>query len=111
MLTNADLHANSAHQSENSVPSTKMPKTARAPNSGRQLHLLIVSSTDKTTHIHGADRDWTNLLNALGPQRVRLTWAGIRDSESLARYLDDRLETRYLNLDFVPFYDLVYQSM
>jgi glycosyltransferase involved in cell wall biosynthesis len=111
MLTNADRHANAAHQSENSFPSTEMRKTTSAPNSVRQLHLLIVSSTDKTTHIHGADRDWTNLLNALGPQRVRLTWAGIHDSESLARYLDDRLETRFLNLDFVPFYDLVYQSM
>jgi len=111
MLTNADLDANSAHQSENSVRATKMRKTASAPGTDKKLHLLIVSSTEQTTHIHGADRDWTNILNALGPQRVRLTWAGSHDSESLARYLDDRLETRYLDLNFAPFYELVYQSM
>jgi glycosyltransferase involved in cell wall biosynthesis len=80
-------------------------------NPARRLHLLIVSSTDTSTHIHGADRDWVNLLNALGPARVRLTWAGIRDSKSLASYLDNRLEVRYLDLNFVPFYDLVYESM
>ena len=80
------------------------------PNA-RPLHLLIVSSTDTSTHIHGADRDWVNLLNALGPERVRVTWAGIRDSKLLSRYLHNTLAVRYLDLDFGPFYELVYESM
>ncbi len=87
-----------------------MQMTTSAP-SARPLHLLIVSSTDTSTHIHGADRDWVNLLNALGPERVRVTWAGIRDSKLLARYLHNSLAVRYLDLDFVPFYELVYESM
>ena len=78
---------------------------------GKPLHLLIVSSTDTSTHIYGADRDWVNLLNALGPERVRVTWAGIHNSEALARYLDPALEIRYLDLAFLPFYELVYDSM
>lgn len=88
-----------------------MQSNASAPNRSKPLHLLIVSSTDTSTHIYGADRDWANLLNALGPERVRVTWAGIHNSALLTHYLDDRLEIRYLDLNFIPFYDLVYQSM
>lgn len=92
-------------------PAKTMQRNASVPNLDRPLHLLIVSGTETSTHIHGADRDWVNLLNALGPERVRVTWAGIQDSATLARYFDPRLEIRYLDLNFVPFYELVYQSM
>jgi glycosyltransferase involved in cell wall biosynthesis len=99
----------SAHDGDRSANRAANPGIAGYQ--GRPLHLLIVSSTDASTHIHGADRDWANLLNALGPERVRVTWAGVRNSASLARYLDNRLEVRYLDLNFEPFYDLTYQSM
>jgi glycosyltransferase involved in cell wall biosynthesis len=75
------------------------------------LHVLIVSSTETSTHVQGADRDVINMLNALGPARVRVTWAGIRNTKSLAAYLDDTLDVRYLDLNFKPFYDLVYRSI
>jgi glycosyltransferase involved in cell wall biosynthesis len=77
----------------------------------RPLHLLIVSGTNTSTHIFGADRDWVNILNALGPERVRISWAGVRGSSIVAQYLDKKLEARYLDLNFNPFYELVYESM
>ncbi|MGH9970099.1 MAG: glycosyltransferase family 4 protein [Pyrinomonadaceae bacterium] len=78
---------------------------------GRPLHLLILSNTEKSTHIQGADRDWVNLLNALGPERVRVSWAGVRETEWLRAHLSDKLITRFINLHFAPFYELFHQSM
>jgi glycosyltransferase involved in cell wall biosynthesis len=77
----------------------------------RPLHLLIVSNTHDSTHVYGADRDWVNLLNALGPERVRVTWAGVSGAELLRRYLDARLDVRVVNLDFYPFYELLRDHM
>ena len=79
--------------------------------SGRPLHLLIVSNTHGSSHVYGADRDWVNLLNALGPGRVRVTWAGVRGTGMLRRYLDERLDARFVDLDFYPFYELFHGHM
>ena len=78
---------------------------------GRPLHLLVVSNTDVATHIYGADRDWVNLLNALGPERVRVTWAGLSGAEMLRRYLDARLGARFIDLGFTPFAELFHEQM
>ncbi|MBC8032317.1 MAG: glycosyltransferase family 4 protein [Pyrinomonadaceae bacterium] len=79
--------------------------------SAKPLHLLIVSNTENPTSIQGADRDWVNLLNALGPERVRVTWAGVSRVELLREYLDNKLDVRFINLCFEPFYELFHQSM
>lgn len=78
---------------------------------GRPLHLLIVSNTEGTATISGADRDWVNILNALGPERVRVTWVGISNTESLRAHLARQLYVRFVNLHFEPFYELFHQSM
>ena len=52
---------------------------------GRPLHLLICSNTVELTYVAGADRDWVNLLNALGPSCVRVTWAGIEGTKYLRK--------------------------
>ena len=72
---------------------------------GRPLNLLICSNTVDLTYVAGADRDWVNLLNALGPSCVRVTWAGIRGTASLSKYVDERVVTRFLDLEFLPFFD------
>jgi glycosyltransferase involved in cell wall biosynthesis len=78
---------------------------------GRQLHLLIVSNTDSTVHISGGDRDWVNLLNALGPERVRVTWLGTGGTEMLGPYLDPRIRVRFLNIPLPGFYTLFHEAM
>src|SRR6185436_14213156 len=88
-----------------------MPTVPSSTNFSSPLNVLLVSNTDTSTHIYGADRDWVNLFNALGPERVRVTWAGIHASQMLSNYLDDKLAVRFLDLDFLPFYDLLHQSM
>jgi glycosyltransferase involved in cell wall biosynthesis len=79
--------------------------------STKPLHLLIVSNTENPTSIQGADRDWVNLLNALGPECVRVTWAGVSGGELLREHLDEKLDARFINLNFEPFYELFHQSM
>ncbi len=78
---------------------------------GRLLHLLIVSNTDSTVHISGGDRDWVNLLNALGPVRVRVTWLGTGGTEMLRPYLDERIKVRFLNIPLPGFYTLFHEGM
>ena len=78
---------------------------------GRLLHLLIVSNTDSTVHISGGDRDWVNLLNALGPERVRVTWLGTGGTEMLGPYLDRRIKVRFLNISRPGFYTLFHEAM
>ena len=77
----------------------------------KPLHLLIVSNTDMTAHISGGDRDWVNLLNALGGERVRLTWLGQRGTELLAPFLDPGLQARFLNIPLPSFYTLFHEEM
>lgn len=74
------------------------------------LHLLLVSNTESPTYIQGADRDWVNLLSALGPSRVRVTWAGVRGTEALREHLPPAIITRCLDLDFTPFYEFFHAT-
>lgn len=90
---------------------SQMEMLAGSSPLSKPLHLLIISNTEKGTHIQGADRDWVNLLNAMGPECVRVSWAGIHDTERLGAHLDDKLITRFIDLHFVPFYELFHQSM
>ena len=87
-----------------------MPGGQEAAN-GRPIHLLIVSNTSTSKSISGGDRDWVNLINALGPDRLRVTWVGIDNSEALRTYLDPSLKIRFLNVSFEPFYEVFHQSM
>jgi glycosyltransferase involved in cell wall biosynthesis len=87
-------------------------RDARGPGkSGLPLHLLIVSNTDSTVHISGGDRDWINILNALGPERVRFTWVGPRGMQSLEPYVDRRIKVRFLDIPSTGFYSLFHEAM
>jgi len=57
--------------------------------------------------VGGADRDWVNLLNALGPDQVRVTWVGNSGAEALRECVDKRVLVRTLNIPHPCFYDLV----
>ncbi|HEV7475477.1 MAG TPA: glycosyltransferase family 4 protein [Pyrinomonadaceae bacterium] len=87
-------------------------RAARGPSkSGLPLHLLIVSNTDSTAHISGGDRDWVNLLNAFGPERVRATWVGPRGTKLLRPYFDQRITVRFLDVPFPGFYTFFHEAM
>ena len=59
----------------------------------------------------GADRDWVNLLNALGPENVRVTWVGNTGSEQLRKYLDDGVLVRAIDLEHPCFYWFVLDNV
>lgn len=86
-----------------------MLEKAKDPRS--PLHLLIISNTHTPVSVSGADRDWINLLNALGPDRVRVTWAGERGTDRLRETLDGRLPPRFVDLESLPFYELFHDAM
>jgi glycosyltransferase involved in cell wall biosynthesis len=73
----------------------------------KPIHLLLVSNTDRGPFVGGADRDWVNLLNALGPDEVRVTWVGTSGSEELRKYIDPRVLVRTIDIVHPCFYDLV----
>jgi glycosyltransferase involved in cell wall biosynthesis len=58
----------------------------------------------------GADRDWVTLANALGPEQVRISWAGLQGCDSLRPYLDARIVTRLLDLDLPWFTYLIQEN-
>lgn len=62
----------------------------------RPLHILLFSPT--LSRMTGADRDWVTLANALGPRKIRLTWAGTEGCEYLRPYLDPAVITRLVDL-------------
>jgi glycosyltransferase involved in cell wall biosynthesis len=57
-----------------------------------QLHLALVSPTRGA--VGGADRDWINLANALGPERLRLSWIGITGTAVVRPHIDPRVLVR-----------------
>lgn len=69
--------------------------------------MVLVSNTDGGPWVTGADRDWVNLLNALGPDHLRVTWVGNKGSEELRKYVDERVLTRTVDLPHPPLYALV----
>ena len=73
----------------------------------KPLHLLLVSNTDSGAVVGGADRDWINLLNAIGPDHLRVTWVGNCNSAELSKYIDDRVLVRTIDIQHPCFYDLV----
>jgi glycosyltransferase involved in cell wall biosynthesis len=73
----------------------------------KPIHLLLVSNTDNGPFVGGADRDWVNLLNALGPDHVRVTWVGNSGSKELRKYVDERVLVRAIDIPHPCFYDLV----
>jgi glycosyltransferase involved in cell wall biosynthesis len=52
----------------------------------RSLEVLLV--THHRGEIGGVERDWINVANALGPNKVRLTWVGIEGTHGLATHVD-----------------------
>jgi glycosyltransferase involved in cell wall biosynthesis len=73
----------------------------------KRLHLLLISNTNSGAFIPGADRDWVNLLNALGPDYCRVTWVGNNGTQELQKYLDERVLVRTIDLQHPCFYELV----
>ncbi len=73
----------------------------------KPLNLLIVSNTDRCSFVGGADRDWVNLVNALGPDHCRVTWVGNSGTEELQKYVDERVLVRTIDLRHPCFYELV----
>jgi glycosyltransferase involved in cell wall biosynthesis len=73
----------------------------------KPIHLLLVSNTDRGPFLGGADRDWVNLLNALGPDHLRVTWVANSGSEELRKYIDPRVLVRTIDIVHPSFYDLV----
>lgn len=72
----------------------------------KPLHLLVVSNTAPARFVQGSDRDWVNLINALGPEKVRVTWAGVNGTEQLRAALDERTIVRLIDVDQPCFYEL-----
>ena len=76
------------------------------PIERKPIHLLLVSNTSSLPFVQGADRDWVNLLNALGPGHFRVTWVGVSGSEQLRKYVDEQVLARVINLPHPCFYEL-----
>lgn len=73
---------------------------------GKPLHLVIVSNTGPGNYVQGSDRDWVNLLNALGPDYVRVTWVGVDGAEALRAHIDKRILVRTVDIKHPCFYEL-----
>lgn len=73
----------------------------------KPLHLLLVSNTAPARFVQGSDRDWVNLLNALGPEHCRVTWVGNSGTQELQKYVDERVLVRTIDLQHPCFYELV----
>ncbi len=84
-----------------------MPEDKRSLNYVRPLHLLLMSPT--LSIMGGADRDWVTLANALGPERIRISWAGKQGCEGLAPYLDAGIATRILDVG-LPWFTYLIQD-
>ena len=76
----------------------------------RPLHVLLVSNTYAGSFLGGADRDWVNLLNAIGPEHMRVTWVGITGSDELRRYVDPRVLIQTLDVAHPCIYDFVNEN-
>lgn len=66
-----------------------------------------MSNTNSGAFIPGADRDWVNLLNALGPDHCRVTWVGNSGTQELQKHVDERVLVRTIDLQHPCFYELV----
>lgn len=73
----------------------------------RPIHILLLSPT--CNRMTGADRDWVNLLNALGPRRIRVSWAGIEGCEYLRPYLNPDVVTRLIDIQ-LPWFTYLIQD-
>ncbi len=74
----------------------------------RRLHLLLVSNTAGS--LGGADRDMVALVNALPPERFRVSWAGREGTAVLAPLLDRARVTRLLDTGLPSFAYLVHEN-
>ena len=73
------------------------------------LHVLLVSNT--MSNMGGADRDWVNLANALGPERVRISWAGKEGTGYLRQFVDPDVVTRLFDVDLPRFTYLLVENV
>jgi glycosyltransferase involved in cell wall biosynthesis len=72
--------------------------------------LKIILFAPTADRLVGADRDWVSLANALGPDRVRVCWIGVRGSECIRDVLDPRVCAGLLDLGLVPFHYPVFDD-
>jgi glycosyltransferase involved in cell wall biosynthesis len=59
--------------------------------------------------VGGADRDWINILNALGGQAIKVRWLGIRDTEAIRQHLRPDVVDCLQDVGF-PMFDYVLQG-
>jgi len=66
------------------------------------LNVLLLSNTDPVPFVQGADRDWVNLLNAIGPEHLRVTWVGLGGTARLRDSIDRRVLVRTVDIEEQP---------
>lgn len=71
------------------------------------LKIAVVSST--RGYVGGNDRDWVNIANALGPERLRLVWVGISGTRAIAEVMRPGLLIDCIDEPF-PIFDYVIQG-
>ena len=74
----------------------------------RPLEILL--ATHHRGEVSGVERDWINAANALGPERARLTWAGIEGTDALRDHVDRRVLAATLEFKFPLFSYLVHEE-
>jgi glycosyltransferase involved in cell wall biosynthesis len=73
------------------------------------MHIVLFSNTREK--LGGADRCWVNLANALGPERIRLTWVGVSQTECLRPLLKPELQTRFIDTGMPLWAFLTHENM
>jgi len=74
----------------------------------RPLEILL--ATHHRGEVSGVERDWINAANALGPEKARLTWAGIEGTDALRDHVDRRVLAATLEFKFPLFSYLVHEE-
>lgn len=74
----------------------------------RSLRVLLV--THHRGEIGGVERDWINAANALGSNRLDLTWAGIEGTHGLAAHVDPRVLRDTIDVALPLFTYLVHEN-
>jgi glycosyltransferase involved in cell wall biosynthesis len=92
------------------TPSKGSHDVQRPPHIGRQpLRVALFCGTRQS--VGGADRDWINIANALGPERIRLTWIGVTGTTCIVPHVRADILERTLDAGFPLFSYLVQENL
>lgn len=73
------------------------------------MHIALFSNTREK--LGGADRCWVNLANALGPERIRITWIGVSETECLRPLLNPGLHPTFIDTNMPLWAFLTHENM